>query len=302
MDLSTVERAEQEDFWRELNPGLTISGDPFAGMADAPPLSEEEKAACRRLIREEGYLQTEPRLPPELLAALHQGLERVVQAGFPPLFALVYDEIYWAFSYFDPVIRALLGDGYRLLPNFWVFYIAPGAVGARPHRDTEYPGAVDAEGVPTVLTLWIAITEATPLNSCLYVLPADRDPLYAEGVFSRHVGAGRFAIENARALPAAPGTLTCWGQPLYHWSGNSSPRARVPRVSVGATCQRGDIPDVDNASLGSQPRLDFSRRLSLIARGLRHVFESPTCKDDPHEALREFVHRHQELGEWAPLS
>ena len=117
---------------------------------------------------------------------------------------------------------------YLLVPNFWIYYIEPSdsGKGFEPHRDAEYANTIGTDGIPTVLTLWISVTEATPLNSCMYLVPKHRDPQYDQAIRDLETGGTQFALEDIRALPTQAGTLSCWDQYVYHWGSRSSKRAR----------------------------------------------------------------------------
>lgn len=43
-----------------------------------------------------------------------------------------------------------------------------------PHRDRVQP-TLDEDNSPHSLTVWLPFTDATPLNGCMYVLPAHHD-------------------------------------------------------------------------------------------------------------------------------
>ncbi|PNH04087.1 hypothetical protein TSOC_009776 [Tetrabaena socialis] len=53
-----------------------------------------------------------------------------------------------------------------------------GGRGWPPHRDRPTMPLLPPDRLPPYLTLWVALTPATPDNGCIHVLPADLDPLY----------------------------------------------------------------------------------------------------------------------------
>ena len=113
-------------------------------------------------------------------------------------------------------------------------------------------------------TAWIALTDATPENSCLYCVPREHDPGYAEGdgsgaspcdaVFRRPpvaggntvAGAGAGAgpgspgqgtiapdaFQNIAALPAPRGTLLCFSHRLLHWGSRPLRGVQKPRIAL----------------------------------------------------------------------
>src|SRR5262249_60237350 len=88
------------------------------------------------------------------------------------------------------------------------------------------------------LTAWVALTDATPLNGCIYLVPAHVDA----GV--RTIGPGRDVLrrpQDARAQPAPAGSLLVWNHGVLHWGVRSSRRAPPPRVAAALQVQRRDI-------------------------------------------------------------
>lgn len=292
--LSQLPRAGELEFWRELNPGLSISEHPFQ-VANLPPQpSSALLDEYRERMLEEAYFQTEPCLPADMLAAMRKAIESVKEAGLPAMFAFVYDIFYQGLTHFDGAFRAALGDNYRLVPNFAVYYIeaTDQGKGFAPHRDAEYPNTIDAKGMPTVMTVWITITEANPLNSCLYIVPKHRDPQYADSISDLSVTADAFAWEDVRALPTPPGVMSCWSQYLFHWGSRASRRAREPRITYAVYLQSGEVEPVEQQTVAVPGVLGFRERLSMICRSLRHNNYSTFASWDRAEELREFLERH----------
>ncbi len=207
--------AERVEYWGSLQPHLTITEKPFLELP-LPPAPAEEIDAFAGQLKDDGYFQTEPLLSAKMLDDLLGAVEAVRAAGFPPTFALVYDVFYEAIARFDGVLAGLLGRGYQLIPNFWVYYIAPSdeGKGFEPHRDAEFAGTIGPDGMPTVLTIWITITEATPLNSCMYVVPKPRDPLYAEAVRDLTTPMKGLHLEDIRVADARRHALVLGPVPL----------------------------------------------------------------------------------------
>lgn len=264
--------------WRALCPGLHVEGERLA-PDDAPPrVAADDAVVSTRPLREgelrealgdlraEGYLELPELLRPEDAARLEGAAARLHQRGLPPVFSFVYDEPWRAAALLSPVLSAALGPGYRQLPDFWAWLVPPSeeARGWVPHRDR--PGTPRQDGLPATLTLWVALSEATPRNGCMYILPRGRDARFGTSEIPE---VGRGELQDLRALPASPGTVFIWDQDVYHWGSRSSARARRPRVSFACEFQRGDFPPY-NAPLRDPLRPpDFQGRLRLIGKQLR---------------------------------
>jgi hypothetical protein len=111
----------------------------------------------------------------------------------------------------------------------------------RPARqNSHFPLASEGpstHGTPKSLTVWLPLTDATPLNGCVYVVPADRDPTY-NTPDEQHL---RFELSDIRALPAAAGSLLAWTQGIIHWGARTAPRQVGPRISLSSEFQRRNV-------------------------------------------------------------
>ncbi|NKC15520.1 MAG: mitomycin antibiotics/polyketide fumonisin biosynthesis protein [Gammaproteobacteria bacterium] len=292
--LQRRQQIEDVNYWRGINPRSTISTLSLAESRNSQD-STDPKAACHAMqLREEGYFQTSPIIPDSMLQEMRECIEIVRRHGFPVMFSLVYDVFYSVFSYFDSILTHILGSEYKLIPNFWVYYIDPtdAGKGFEPHRDAEYVNTIDAHGMPTVLTLWVTITDATPLNSCMYILPKDRDPQYNQAIHDLKTNANQLALEDIRALPTKAGILSCWDQYVFHWGSRSSKRAPHPRISYAMYCQRGDVDPVDNAIIDMRNGIDFKTRLEVICKGMHRYSYLSVQSPDPRDPLLSFLERH----------
>lgn len=65
------------------------------------------------------------------------------------------------------------------MPDIWVFNINPRTAepkGWAPHRDRPYADPLRPDGSAASINFWLPLTEATPLNGCMYMLPKQFDP------------------------------------------------------------------------------------------------------------------------------
>lgn len=268
------DRAADAGFWRALNPELTIADRPFEPAAPRADVGPEVAARAAEQLLEDGYFLTPPILPPAAVAALRRAAERVVAAGFPPVFACVYDEFFRAFAGLDALAAPLVGERYLLgLHGLWTFFVPAGdpAYGRwtalAPHRDSLGPDpAVLARRLPSLVTVWIPLTDVTPLDSCMYVVPAACDPDYYSE--ERGVAAGRIRLQDVRALPAAAGSVVGWSSHLVHWGSRSSRFAGGPRIAATAYLQRGDVPPRHPFTVDFEAAIPFGTRLAWIAESL----------------------------------
>lgn len=258
------------DFWRALNPELTISDFPLAVPRARPAATATVAAQCRDQVLSDGYFITPPLIPADELRRLAAGIERVVAAGFPSALAAVYDEYYNIFSGLDAVGAPLFGDDYIMVTQgLWAFYVPAGDDGrglwtaGAPHRDRMGPDARTlAHDVPSIMTIWMPLEDVTPDQSCIYVVPASCDPDFYTG--ERLVHGDRIRLQDIRCLPASAGSVLGWSSHLIHWGSRASAFAERPRMSVTMYFQRRDVPLWHPFHVDPQKPLSFLDRLMWI--------------------------------------
>lgn len=261
-------------FWQVTFPELTIIGR-LTGQFALNGLDQPSMSTAAQKMLLEGYFQERDAGLVELTGLLSTAVSRCVQMGIPPVFIFLFDEAWAAFFRQHATISALLGPEYQTLPDFWAWHVDPraGQAGWRPHRDKGRT-ALAADGTPLSLTVWIPLTEATPLNGCMYVLPANRDPVYN----TENDKNWQVDFPSIRALPGQPGDWFCWNQAVLHWGAQSSPFATAPRMSMALEFQRSEIAPFNTPWLGRVPVLNFESRLQLVAKQIlqyQHMYPLP---------------------------
>jgi hypothetical protein len=259
-------------FWQEFAPGLHV-GDPamVQGLSAIAP-GPADMAAIRAMVREEGYFHASSvgwGMDIALMANTVRALDR---AGLSPVFAFLYDEFWLPFYRLSPIYQGLLGE-YMALPDFWVWNVDParGDAGWRPHRDKDRNSLLP-DGMPKSITTWIPLSRATPLNGCMYLVPANLDPTYN----TPDEKTWRFEHASIRALPAEAGDVFMWNQALVHWGSRTSPRGGESRVSMAFEFQRADVAPMNQPLLPPLAFHDFGARLKLIAKQVlqyRHMYK-----------------------------
>ena len=253
---------ESLDHWRALCPKLHVEGGLGQPMFDIGNVNE-----LVGNLRLEGYVNTPGVLGQSVFEPLRTCVETLHEAGIPLAFAFVYDEFWLAFQGISRFIEAALGKDYFALPDFWVWHLTASeqATGFAPHRDRVQP-TLDPDNSPHSLTVWLPLSDATPLNGCIYVLPAQHDERFSRRVWD---GPGNTAVENVqniRAVPAQAGSFLAWNQSILHWGGRASRRAEGPRTSAAFEFQRGDKPPFNEPLLDPQRIPPFAERLGLIGK------------------------------------
>lgn len=243
---------ESIEAWRALSP-LSIAEtqqlQPHSALmpVDNRRLSIEGYCGMGQLCSEEERQQLV-----DLFTKLHQ-------MKLPMVFAFVYDLLWEKLFTVGLSIAASIEDELVALPAFWAWYVDPqkGAAGWPPHRDRGNH-ALDSNGKVLCYNSWFALTDATPDNGCMYVLPKDLD---------EHYGISQTAdceLQSIRALTTTAGQGWVWDQGIYHWGGRATPFAQHPRLSCALEFQLASAPTMGAPLLQLDRIPSYPQRLHLI--------------------------------------
>ncbi len=245
MDISKL---SSEAYWQEFAEGkFHISDSPKAINIEQFKPSNEALAANKELFKLEGYTHFNQAFNMDLRPYLKL-LQKMFDSDIPPVFAFVYDE-FWEFqARLQFMVESFLGKDSKLMPTVWIWYVDASKEKAilkeddkelatrslysgfyGPHRDKGKRG-LNPDGSPKILSFWLPLTEASPLNSCIYLVPANRDPTYN----TDEENSWLFKRADIRALPAKPGDILFWNEAVLHWGSRPAPgRDLPPRISIG---------------------------------------------------------------------
>lgn len=268
-------RYQDPDFWMRLNPHLTVSEHPFRD--NLPPPAIPSTVVDRALIDldSDGFLVTPPVVADARMQPLREALDTLVARGIPSVFVCVYDEFYQCFQDLEPLLVPILGVRYRCVAEgFWGFRVEPGdpapgglTGGLPPHRDSMGPDPRILAGErPAIMNVWVALTDVTPLHSCLYVVPRYADAAFATTDRSVHVG--QFRLQDIRAVPVQAGGVVAFSTHLAHWGSRSAATAPGPRMSVSMYFQRADVPPFDASVFDLGGPVPVRSRLRWIIQSL----------------------------------
>ncbi len=265
----------QEAFWRKHFPKLTIT-ETLTPEFRAKTLAKKPRNTMPLNIermRVDGYFHDRDDTLVRLAPVLADAVKTCKRLDIPPTFLFLFDEAWECFFALHHALTPFLGEDYVVMPDFWVWHVDPKAAesGWRPHRDKGHM-ALAPDGTPLSLTIWMPLSEATPLSSCMYILPKSRDPVYGTPQDSDW----KIDYPNIRALPGQPGDFFCWDQAVLHWGSASSQFADGPRISMALEFQRSTIPPFNQPLLPAFGNLDFPSRLWLVAKQImqyRHMYK-----------------------------
>jgi len=264
-DVATrVDHARDPQYWQTLSPDIHIGA--------ATPLEEASIAAsdldrCASAFQNDCYFQSPRLLSTESLRRLNAIVDAVAKAGWPAVFAIVSDE-FWQCARLPSIrqiVAARIGESRQAL-QLWI-HVVPAidrAGGWMPHFD----GMRDQR-----VTVWIALTDATLDNGCIYLVPPDSLPasMRTMDLQARVAMTDVMAtLHGARALPIDAGAAIGWDFDVLHWGARTSRPASSRRamslVFVGAHQQPHPDEDPLLSLDGDLP--PFEMRLRAIARAI----------------------------------
>lgn len=265
----------------------TAAAAPWASIGGGP-------AALAAELRTRGYFSLPassvahlPGASGQCAAALDRGVCRLVALGHAPSAICAYDEAWALAAALLPLVSAATGNG--ALGDWTAFSVSSLAHAfAGPHRDKPCAGAESfrADGAPCYETVWVALSHASPTNSCLYFVDADRDPGYrASGDAVREALPGPSAWPGITAQPCEPGGVLVFSHRLLHWGSDA----------------RGPLPGATEAPQPPRTALSFAVADRAFAPPL---FDAGTFTPFPPLALRVALRAGQAIfyHSQAPLS
>jgi hypothetical protein len=261
-----LDQASDPEYWKQLNPKLNISQRSNNVALENLQLEQGLILQAKERLRTEGYFSLDDLFDKVLMDELAAGVKKVWETGWPTPFVVVYDEYWKLFRALAPLFNAILGSGYKQVPNFWCWYIdnKDSSKGWGLHRDRPSVNTVREDGQVSSLTVWIPLTDATVLNGCIYLLPAHLDPNFPHRLESFDLP----DLASLRALPASRGSVLAWSEAILHMGSRSSDRASNPRVSISYTFQRGDLGPYESPLFDPMMLPSFEERLGLISQNV----------------------------------
>ena len=236
-------KATDPDYWRSLNPELTVCSAASGDSGETHSLSGDEVARLADRFAVEGYFHAGAILSESRIETMRACVELLRAEKWPPVFTFVFDEFWNVVR--GPSLRrlltAFLGPGYCQNSVVWTYYVAPrpGVAGWPPHSD----GYGEHR-----LTVWIPLTDATVENGCMYVIPQHLMPesLPADNADwnnLKRVEVTRL-LQGTRALPAKAGSMIGWNHDAIHW-GSTSQGSPTPRISIAVEFNGAEAGPVD---------------------------------------------------------
>lgn len=277
----TLSSMGSREFWLSLNPGMSITDYPY--LKQPPKLSTETAGKLNhvRQMKTEGYFKLDGVLPEDNIKSMADAVIRLVDEGFPPIFAYVYDEFWQIFRNISPLVTPIFGDHYRLSTNRWAWHIPPSGedAGFAPHRDmVGCPEPVmRKDGLPWIATVWIPLHDVDSTNACMHVLPTNKDDNVPDNMTCTDIP--QESIQNIHALPCKAGSILSWNPNVLHWGSRSSEWASEPRISIATYLLAADGPNFTSVGIESTQPMSLGFRVAVIGRAISH-YDSDIISDE----------------------
>lgn len=244
------------NYWKDIFPeNLFISEVDYSveDVSDCKPAARqnEDDPKLRTRLVKDGYAMVDSLTHhqsrfDELTDILKEGISLLHEMKTPAVFIILCDE-FW--EYAQIAKEALKRSTHPCnIFNFDIlaWYVDPkeNSAGFSPHRDRQ-PNKIDAsfhdDDQAKYVTLWTALSDATPENSCLYVIPKQYDPGYATGDGEKdplhRALPTKESYQHIRALPCESGDSVLFTHRILHWGSRGNSETSVhPRIAISFVC------------------------------------------------------------------
>jgi hypothetical protein len=258
--------------WKEICPGLSLTSavhknDAQNGKTEVTPDTQIKVKRRQEKLTNDGYALVDDYLDVKLI---REGIEALHHRKLPATFILMFDET-WKLALESKRILEKSSHKKNIFNyDLLAWYIPPGSAGFSPHRDRQPEDAsttFHSDNQPKFITQWIALSDATPGNSCLYVIPKPYDPGYTTGDITEESTSSindnplyralstKESFQHIRCLPRKAGQSILFTHRIIHWgsqgdddvgrSGDNSDDDTItsisPRIAISFVCSDPDF-------------------------------------------------------------
>lgn len=261
-----IDLLTSQKFWSETLPELSIGElQEYNSNKSLKVSTTKLEKECERLDYD-GHFVFDDVLELAPIFKLKRSIEILNEKGIPAIFLSLYDEFWQMVADLRPLGQTLLGEDYMIYPDYWVWHVDAKneSKGWRPHRES-YVATPDPNYPTTSISLWVALSDATTENGCMYVLPKSKDKGYPHTlVFDINT------LQDVKALPVKAGSVIGWNQSVFHWGASNSKYAHDSRMSFAMELRRVSDNDKIAMMLESNKVPSYEARLKLVAMQFVH--------------------------------
>ena len=249
------------DFWQKFaRGGLTVM-DPKLRVLDGSHMANKEVCESQREhLYKRGFLKADANgfdwskadVDMDAIAATMDALK---EDGWPPVFVYMFDQPWRLCAGMFELMGPILGfEDIELEASVFGWALDKPTLDelerqqtgedkvwgnfGMPHRDLAFDKCHLKDGTPSVVSVWVPVTDATLDNGCMYVVPREHDkffdkcgPMEMDDHYTpfddRH-----FPYACVHPLPVSKGTPLAWHPNTIHWGSSCSAYADKPRKSL----------------------------------------------------------------------
>jgi hypothetical protein len=287
--LADTKRRVDPSAWEAICTGLSICSKSKNGKCSQLSKSDGHESNAnfqrkherrREKLRHNGYALVDDLFD---VQPVRKGIEALHEQNLPATFVLLFDETWQLACQSKRVLEQASHKKNVFNYDLLAWYIPPGSPGFSPHRDRQPDDAPSTfhsdDQQAKFITNWIALSDATPENSCLYVIPKPYDPGYTTGDNDcsdndktergenskgsadplHRALSSKESFQHIRCLPRKAGQSILFTHRIIHWgsqgdpadlvtcdndqddAGHSSSEATVfPRIAISFVCSDPD--------------------------------------------------------------
>ncbi|VEU34226.1 unnamed protein product [Pseudo-nitzschia multistriata] len=314
--LTDNKRRVDPDAWMAICPGLSID---LSTPSASGSISRKKSHVCskksqtkhkrrrEKLIRN-GYALVNDSFDVRMV---REGIEALHKQHLPATFILLFDESWHLACQSKEVLENASHEKNAFNYDLLAWYIPPGSPGFSPHRDRQPDDAPSTfhsdDQQAKFVTNWIALSDATPENSCLYVIPKPFDPGYTNGDIEKveddnessdAVGGNQItnplhralstkeSFQHIRCLPRKAGQSVLFTHRIIHWGSQGDPDS-------GHEDDDDDGGPSRTSTTASSPRIAISFVASdpdyeapLLVNHSKYFSSTSTTNDDSDTTVR----------------
>jgi hypothetical protein len=300
--LTNAKRADPS-FWKKLCSSLSIEGK-LSKDRKAPVISSDEAERRRKKLVSDGYVLVDDCLDMDLVNQIKEGIEHLDKQGLPPTFILLFDQTWELARASRSVLESSTHSKNSFNFDLLAWLIKAGKGGFSPHRDRQ-PEEAESTFHPgdqaRFVTQWIALSDATPENSCLHVIPRKYDPGYVDGDTEedplRRALPSKESFQHIRALPRTAGQSILFTHRIIHWGSRSDlDSTHPPRIAISFVCSDPsyEAPMVRAAYFSQDEIPPFHIRLLLVCSQLLIYYQRFGLDKEAIKACYGYCKHHEE--------
>lgn len=266
----------KQTFWNDLCFDLHVESADFIQTNIAPlDIDSDPIQVLIDQMKKGGHIHIHRANWPIWFSTLAQLVTKLHNASIPLNFAFVYDEFWLVLAKLHTLTVRFLDENYLILPKLVTRFIEADTTSVKTVTTNDINLSSQAK-LCQELSIWIALTDASVQNSCLYAIPSNRLTVK----LNKHHKTLEYNedLQNVRALPTYAGGFIMWDQVTNIWESQPSKFATDPRISISFSVVRKNSSNDNAIPMDGKTIPSFNERIKLICQSIEnnHGFKQKT--------------------------